>query len=144
MQGLVQLWKGSPSRWIQLPGDHQTPSVGNGTHIAFGANTKKAVASFHAAALSFGGANNGIPGPRPDYGPKYFGAFALDPDGNRLEAVLVPPNSKKKTRPAGKPKKRLAKKTALKKTPKTMARKPSKVARKTPRKKSSRRGVGKK
>ena len=29
------------------------------------------------------------PGPRPDYGPTYFAAFLIDPDGNNVEAVCT-------------------------------------------------------
>ena len=35
-----------------------------------------------------GGSNNGEPGPRPDYGPDYYGAFIYDLDGNKIEATL--------------------------------------------------------
>jgi catechol 2,3-dioxygenase-like lactoylglutathione lyase family enzyme len=30
---------------------------------------------------------DGQPGPRPQYGPDYYGGFVLDPDGNSAEAV---------------------------------------------------------
>ena len=29
------------------------------------------------------------PGPRPDYGPTYYAAFLIDPDGNNVEAVCL-------------------------------------------------------
>ena len=45
------------------------------------------VGAFHAAALAAGGIDNGAPGLRPGYHPTYYGAFALDPDGNSIEAV---------------------------------------------------------
>ena len=41
---------------------------------------------FHAAALAAGGKDNGQPGVRTDYGPDYFAAYVIDPDGYRLEA----------------------------------------------------------
>jgi len=44
------------------------------------------VDAFHANALKAGGKDNGKPGVRTDYGPKYYAAFAVDPDGYRLEA----------------------------------------------------------
>jgi hypothetical protein len=44
------------------------------------------VDDFHAAALSAGGADNGASGLRPDYGANYYAAFAVDPDGYRIEA----------------------------------------------------------
>jgi catechol 2,3-dioxygenase-like lactoylglutathione lyase family enzyme len=78
-----------PVFWVQLPNDQQLSSVGNGVHIGFIARSKKAIHGFHRAALGAGGANAGDPGPRPDYGPTYYGAFVRDLDGNKLEAVLV-------------------------------------------------------
>ena len=44
------------------------------------------VDAFHAAALKAGGADNGKPGVRADYSPNYYAAFAIDPDGYRVEA----------------------------------------------------------
>ena len=40
------------------------------------------------AALSAGGTDNGAPGLRRHYGPTYYAAFVIDPDGHRLEAVF--------------------------------------------------------
>jgi N-acetylglutamate synthase len=60
-----------------------------GFHVAFAATSHACVAAFHAAALAQGGTCNGPPGLRPHYGPDYFAAFVLDPDGYRLEAVCV-------------------------------------------------------
>ena len=58
-----------------------------GSHIAFGAEDRKDVRAFHAAALAAGGVDNGPPGLREHYGPHYYAAFVLDPDGYRIEAV---------------------------------------------------------
>jgi catechol 2,3-dioxygenase-like lactoylglutathione lyase family enzyme len=58
-----------------------------GFHVAFAAPTRSAVLAFHAAALANGGRDNGAPGLRPGYGPHYFAAFVIDPEGHRLEAV---------------------------------------------------------
>jgi catechol 2,3-dioxygenase-like lactoylglutathione lyase family enzyme len=58
-----------------------------GFHVAFSAPSRSAVNAFHAAALASGGTDNGPPGLRPDYGPDYFAAFVVDPEGHRLEAV---------------------------------------------------------
>ena len=55
-------------------------------HLAFQAPDRDTVQRFHAAALAAGGRNNGAPGER-HYHPGYYAAFALDPDGNNLEAV---------------------------------------------------------
>ena len=62
---------------------------GPGFHIAFAALSNDSVNAFHAAALLHGGTDYGKPGLRPDYGAGYYAAFVLDPDGYRLEAVLV-------------------------------------------------------
>jgi hypothetical protein len=44
--------------------------------------------SFSVAA---GGRDDGGPGLRPRYGPDYYAAFVLDPDGYRVEAVFDDP-----------------------------------------------------
>jgi hypothetical protein len=49
------------------------------------------VHQFHEGALATGGADAGPPGLRPGYGPHYYAAFVLDPDGHRLEAVIDDP-----------------------------------------------------
>ncbi|AZG07105.1 VOC family protein [Pigmentiphaga sp. H8] len=61
---------------------------GPGFHLAFSAPSRDAVDRFHEAALRHGGADNGAPGPRPRYGPAYYAAFVVDPEGNRIEAVI--------------------------------------------------------
>jgi catechol 2,3-dioxygenase-like lactoylglutathione lyase family enzyme len=61
---------------------------GVGFHLAFAAPTRDAVDAFHRAALRHGGRDNGAPGLRPAYGPDYYAAFVVDPDGHRIEAVL--------------------------------------------------------
>ncbi len=66
-------------------GDAAPP--GPGFHLAFDADSQAAVDRFHAAALANGGVCDGPPGPRPHYGPTYYAAFVIDPDGYRLEAV---------------------------------------------------------
>jgi catechol 2,3-dioxygenase-like lactoylglutathione lyase family enzyme len=60
---------------------------GSGFHLAFAASSKTAVDAFHQAALRVGGQDNGAPGLRPDYGPFYYAAFLVDPDGHRIEVV---------------------------------------------------------
>ena len=77
-----------PEFWIQTPHDENRASIGNGVHIGFAADSESQVAAFYDAALKHGGTDDGAPGPRPDYGPHYYGAFVRDPDGNKLEACL--------------------------------------------------------
>ena len=70
-------------------GDNEV--VGEGIHVAFDAATRDAVHEFYDAALKAGGADNGPPGLRPHYGPNYYAAFVLDPDGHNIEAVCLAP-----------------------------------------------------
>jgi catechol 2,3-dioxygenase-like lactoylglutathione lyase family enzyme len=61
--------------------------VADRRHWCFKAASRAMVDAFHAAALAHGGRDDGAPGMRPEYHARYYGAFVLDPDGNRLEAV---------------------------------------------------------
>ena len=56
-------------------------------HIAFYAPSHELVDAFHRAGVEAGYADDGAPGPRPQYGEDYYGAFLRDPDGNSVEAV---------------------------------------------------------
>ena len=51
------------------------------------ADSRAAVRAFYEAAMENGGRDVGAPGLRPEYIPTYYGAFVLDPDGNKIEAV---------------------------------------------------------
>jgi catechol 2,3-dioxygenase-like lactoylglutathione lyase family enzyme len=64
-----------------------------GMHVCFRARDHAAVGEFHRAALAAGGRDDGAPGVRPKYHPSYFGAFVLDPDGHRIEAVCHAPDA---------------------------------------------------
>jgi catechol 2,3-dioxygenase-like lactoylglutathione lyase family enzyme len=77
---------GNPFFWI---GDSER--VGEGTHVAFRVDDRSIVDAFHAAAIEAGGTDNGAPGIRPHYGPDYYAAFVLDPDGTNVEAVCRKP-----------------------------------------------------
>lgn len=74
---------GEPALWLH----RADAAAGEGLHVAFRAATRSAVARFHDAAIKAGGRGNGEAGPRPDYGPSYYAAFVVDPDGNNVEAV---------------------------------------------------------
>ena len=74
--------------WIS-PTEHPVPADDrSGLHFCFMAPSRDAVAAFHRAALAAGGRDNGGPGPRPEYSGNYYAAFAIDPDGYRVEAYL--------------------------------------------------------
>lgn len=76
---------------IETPVDGRAASPGNGVHVCFKAADRAQVKAFHAAALAAGGRDAGAPGLRPHYGEAYFGAFVLDPDGNKIEACCHAP-----------------------------------------------------
>lgn len=56
-------------------------------HVAFVAPSRDHVDGFWQAGTQAGYADDGRPGPRPQYREDYYGAFLLDPDGNSAEAV---------------------------------------------------------
>jgi catechol 2,3-dioxygenase-like lactoylglutathione lyase family enzyme len=66
--------------------DGGTPPT-QGLHVGFVAATQADVDAFWRAGTEAGYSSDGEPGPRPEYGPDYYGAFLLDPDGNSAEAV---------------------------------------------------------
>jgi len=72
---------------LETPTNGEPATAGNGVHVAFEATDAATVQRFHAQALRLGGRDAGAPGLRPQYGPTYYGAFVLDPDGNKIEAV---------------------------------------------------------
>jgi catechol 2,3-dioxygenase-like lactoylglutathione lyase family enzyme len=64
-----------------------------GMHLCFRARDRDAVRDFYRAALANGGRDDGLPGLRPRYHTSYYGAFVLDPDGHRIEAVCHAPEA---------------------------------------------------
>jgi catechol 2,3-dioxygenase-like lactoylglutathione lyase family enzyme len=56
-------------------------------HFAFRADSRAQVDEFYRLALVAGGTDNGAPGLREEYGPDYYAAFVLDPDGHNIELV---------------------------------------------------------
>jgi catechol 2,3-dioxygenase-like lactoylglutathione lyase family enzyme len=61
--------------------------VTRGLHIGFVAPSLSHVDEFWRVGTGAGFVSDGAPGPRHEYGPDYYGAFLLDPDGNSAEAV---------------------------------------------------------
>ncbi|MBN3747319.1 VOC family protein [Burkholderia sp. Se-20373] len=56
-------------------------------HWCFKAASREQVDAFFEAGLATGGQSDGEPGLRPQYHADYYGAFLVDPAGNRVEAV---------------------------------------------------------
>jgi catechol 2,3-dioxygenase-like lactoylglutathione lyase family enzyme len=80
-----------PGLWVIPPFDKRAASVGNGSMLAFDAQSAAAVDAFHAAALANGGSDEGAPGYRAHYSPDFYAAYVRDPLGNKLCAVFRDP-----------------------------------------------------
>jgi catechol 2,3-dioxygenase-like lactoylglutathione lyase family enzyme len=61
--------------------------VTHGLHIGFVAPSRAHAEEFWRTGTAAGYRDDGPPGPRPEYGNDYYGAFLLDPDGNSAEGV---------------------------------------------------------
>jgi catechol 2,3-dioxygenase-like lactoylglutathione lyase family enzyme len=75
-----------PEFWVLGTERPVPPDDRSGLHFCFVAPDRASVDAFHKAALKAGGKDNGKPGLRTDYDPDYYAAFAVDPDGYRIEA----------------------------------------------------------
>ena len=69
--------------YITKPQNGELATYGNGTMIAFLAETRNAVNKFHEIALENGAINEGLPGIRED--GNYY-AYVRDLDGNKITA----------------------------------------------------------
>ena len=77
----------APMVWFTSRGRPPGPGYG---HLALQASGKVAVDAAYAAGLAHGGVNTdppALPGPRPQYGRRYYAAYLTDPDGLRVEFV---------------------------------------------------------
>jgi catechol 2,3-dioxygenase-like lactoylglutathione lyase family enzyme len=71
-----------PRFWIVQRDRPPGPGYG-----AIAAPGRAAVDAAHAAAVDAGGRDDGAPDLRPQYGPRYYAGYLLDPDGLRVEVV---------------------------------------------------------
>ena len=88
--GTIGLGKSYPEFWINHRADMAEVASGSGAHVCLRAKSAGEVDAFHAAALKAGGSSDGAPGLRPHDRVRYYAAFVIDPDGNRIEAVTFP------------------------------------------------------
>jgi catechol 2,3-dioxygenase-like lactoylglutathione lyase family enzyme len=86
----VGFGKSYPEFWINLRAEMAPVPHDSGVHICLRARSTGEVDAFHAAALSAGGLSDGAPGLRPHDRVRYYAAFIIDLDGNRIEAVTFP------------------------------------------------------
>lgn len=76
--------------WINQRDELSVPAD-DGRHIAFAAESQMQVDAFYETAIVSGAVGDGRPGLRPQYRDTYYGAFVLDPDGHKIEAMHMPP-----------------------------------------------------
>jgi len=77
----------APVFWILQRESEGSASPGLGLHVSFQAPNRSSVDAFHQTALRCGGGDAGMPGLRPQYTMPFYGAFVLDLDGFKIEAV---------------------------------------------------------
>ncbi|CAG4916312.1 VOC family protein [Paraburkholderia saeva] len=87
VEDAVAYGRDEPVLWLVLAPHPVQPDPESGLHLCFKADDRASIDAFHRAALAAGGTDNGPPGLRPQYSANYYAAFAIDPDGYRVEAV---------------------------------------------------------
>jgi len=73
-----------PDFYVKRPFDGASASAGNGAMVAFEAQSQSEVRRLHAAALAAGGRDEGQPGFRASYGPRFYVGYLRDPQGNKI------------------------------------------------------------
>jgi len=86
----VGFGKSYPEFWINLRAGMAQVAPDSGVHVCLRAKSTGEVDAFHAAALKAGGRSDGAPRLRPHDRVRYYAAFVVDPDGNRIEVVTFP------------------------------------------------------
>ena len=82
--------RGGGRIWVTEPQDGAAAVPGNGVMVGLMCADPDEVRAAHAAGLKAGGTSEGEPGPRPIYGPDFFGGYLRDLDGNKLSLVHFP------------------------------------------------------
>ena len=73
-----------PDFYVKPTYDGRPASAGNGAMVAFEARRQAQVQDLHAAALAAGGSDEGQPGFRASYGPRFYVGYLRDPQGNKI------------------------------------------------------------
>ncbi|HAT85303.1 MAG TPA: glyoxalase [Rhizobiales bacterium] len=81
-----------PDFYIKSPFNGHPASAGNGAMIAFKAGSQQQVRELHTAALVAGGSDEGQPGFRDAYGPRFYVGYLRDPLGNKIALFSNDPN----------------------------------------------------
>ena len=83
----VGFGKAYPELWINLRAGMARLSPDSGVHLGLRARSTAEIDAFHDAAVAAGGVSESGPSVRPHDRVRYYAAFVVDPDGNRIEAV---------------------------------------------------------
>ncbi|MCL4140140.1 UNVERIFIED_CONTAM: hypothetical protein GTU68_016298 [Idotea baltica] len=81
-----------PDFYVKPPFDGRPASAGNGAMTAFEARSQQQVRDLHAAALAAGGSDEGRPGFRDSYGPRFYVGYLRDPQGNKIALFSCNPD----------------------------------------------------
>lgn len=76
-----------PEFWVGLPHDGGKAEIANGVHFSFLTDSPEMVDAFYREAIAAGATDDGKPGPRQEYSQAYYGCFARDLDGHKIEAM---------------------------------------------------------
>lgn len=78
----ISTGRGQPMLAVCEPYDKKPATSGNGTMVAFVADSKEEVDAIYARAIELGATDDGAPGQRiPD---RFYGAYVRDADNNKL------------------------------------------------------------
>lgn len=80
-----------PDFYVKPTFDGRPASAGNGTMVGFEADNQEQVRLLHAAALAAGGTDEGAPGFRATYGPRFYVGYLRDPQGNKIALFSIDP-----------------------------------------------------
>ncbi|MEM7644064.1 MAG: VOC family protein [Pseudomonadota bacterium] len=81
-----------PDFYVKPTFDGRPASAGNGAMVAFEARSQSQVRALHAAALAAGGVDEGQPGFRASYGPRFYVGYLRDPQGNKIALFSSSPD----------------------------------------------------
>jgi catechol 2,3-dioxygenase-like lactoylglutathione lyase family enzyme len=87
---MVGFGKTYPEFWINLRAGMPRVAPDSGVHLCLRAHSVAEVDAFHSAALEAGAISESPPSLRPHERVRYYAAFIVDDDGNRIEAVTFP------------------------------------------------------
>jgi len=76
----------APDTTLRRCQERATDLITRGVHLAFTADDRAQVDTFHTAAVAAGATSRHLPRHWPEYGA--YCAFVTDPDGNNIEALV--------------------------------------------------------